>query len=146
VTTLDLSNVMSGLDAYVAAQEAQIRTGLRAAAEEAQRDMQATTAHGDVTGATRAGYVAYVVGGSLVDEAVAAQALGSAVAAVERLNPGQSATAEATIGTESWGVVLTCPTAYQPDLETENAGLRAVLAPTFAAVVNELTERAARGR
>jgi len=144
--TLNTTSVLDGLDAWVEAQEAQIRRGLRAAAAEAQRDMQQTTAHGDVTGATRAGYVAYVVGGSLVDEAAATQALGQAIAAVERLNPGESATSQGSIGADSWGVVLTCPTTYQQDLETDNAGLRAVLTPTFAAVAPDLTERAARGR
>jgi hypothetical protein len=144
--TVDVSDALRGLEAFVELQEAKIRRGLRAAAADAQSAMQQTSAHGDVTGATRAGYRAYVVGGSLVDQAVALQAINSAVAAVEAKNPGHSATSDDTIGADSWGVVLTCPTDYQEKLETENAGEKAVLAPTFAAFQDEFTARAAEGR
>jgi hypothetical protein len=144
--TTDISGALKGLDAFVARQEAKISRGLRAAASDAQSAMQQTSAHGDVTGATRAGYRAYVVGGSLGDQAAALQAISSAIAVVEAKNPGHSATAEGHIGADSWGVVLTCPTDYQRELETENAGEKAVLAPTFAAYVDELTARAAEGR
>jgi hypothetical protein len=144
--TTDVSGALHGLDAFVARQEAKISRGLRAAASDAQSAMQQTSAHGDVTGATRAGYRAYVVGGSLVDQAVALQAISSAIAVVEAKNPGHSATSEGTIGPDSWGVVLTCPTDYQRELETENAGEKAVLAPTFAAFQDEFTARAAEGR
>lgn len=142
----DLTAVLRGLEAYVANTEAQISHGLRQAAADAQAAMQQTSAHGDQTGATRAGYRAYVVGGTLLNEAAAVAALNSAVAAVEVRNPGHSATSEGTIGAESWGVVLTCPTDYQEKLEVENAGEKAVLAPTFAAYVDEFTARAAEGR
>jgi hypothetical protein len=144
--SIDVSGALRGLDAFVEHQEAKIRRGLRGAAQDAQTVMQQTTAHGDITGATRAGYRAYVVGGGLVDQAVALQAINSAIAAVEALNPGHSSTSEDTIGADSWGVVLTCPTDYQEKLETENAGEKAVLAPTFAAFQDEFTARAAEGR
>jgi hypothetical protein len=142
----DISDVLRGLDAWVEFQEAKIRRGLSNAAADAQSTMHQTTAHRDVTGATRAGYTAYVIGPTLVDQAGALQAINSAVAAVEAKNPGHSATAGLPIGDESFGVVLTCPTDYQEKLETENAGEKAVLAPTFAAFADEFTARAAEGR
>lgn len=142
----DLSEVLRGLDGFVEHQEAQIRRGLRAAASDATAAMCQTTAHGDVTGATRAGYTAFVVGPALVDQAGALQAINAAVRAIEDKNPGRSATSTGQIGAESFGVVFTCPTDYQQDLEERNAGEKAVLTPTFAAYVDELTARAAEGR
>ena len=144
--TTDITGALAGLEAFVAHTEAQIRRGLSNAAADAQSAMQQTSAHGDVTGATRAGYRAYVVSASLLDQASALQALNSAVAAVEARNPGHSATSEISISAESFTVVLTCPTDYQEKLETENAGEKAVLAPTLAAFTDEFTARAAEGR
>lgn len=144
--TSDVTGALRGLEAFVARQEAQIRRGLQAAAADAQAAMQQTTAHGDVTGATRAGYRAYVVSDAPVDQAGALAALNSAVADVEARNPGHSATRDGQIGADSWGVILTCPTDYQRELETEHAGEKAVLAPTFAAYTDEFTARAAEGR
>jgi hypothetical protein len=50
------------------------------------------------------------------------------------------------IGGESIGVILTSPTTYQQNLETDNAGQRAVLGPTLQAVADDLTRRAIEGR
>lgn len=107
--------------------------------------MRATQAHGDVTGATRAGYAAYVVSDAVVDQASAAAAIQRSVSDVQALNPYHVATVEGSLEVEGFGVVMTCPTDYQEKLETENAGAKAVLGPTLQANADVLTARAARG-
>ena len=141
-----LAPLLKGLDNYLEYAEDRARRGLQAAAHDVTTALKSTTAHGDVTGATRAGYVAYVVGPDLLSQAAALQALNTSVAAVEARNPGHSLIAPGTLGGDSLGVVLTSPTDYQVYLETLNAGQRAVLGPTLQAVAAELTRRAAEGR
>jgi hypothetical protein len=137
---VDLTEVLARLDAYESFVVARVTAGLGAAAVEAESAMQGTLAHGDVTGATRAGYRAYVVGPGHTG----ATELSNAAASVEALNPGHSATAQGTLGGDV-GVVFTCPTDYQRLLETEGAGLRAVLGPTLDTFRDALTARAAKG-
>lgn len=139
--TTDVSSALAGLDAFAERCMAQARAGLTAVAGEAETAMHNTTAHGDRTGATRAGYRAYVVGMGASGSAV----IGEAVAQVEAKNPGHSATSTGTIGAQSFAIILTCPTDYQEKLETQQAGEKAVLTPTFAAFVDEFTARAAEG-
>jgi hypothetical protein len=144
--SLDLTDILQHLDdmedAWV---RPRCRNGLRRVAADAEASMHATSAHGDITGATRAGYAAYVVSDSLVDQATALQALNTAVAAVESLNPGHSATAAGTLGCDGMGVILTCPTDYQYKLETERGGQKAVLTPTLQAYADDFTRAAASG-
>ena len=139
--SVDLTEVLASLDAYEAWAIERAMRGLQAVTDEAEAAMQGTLAHGDITGATRAGYRAYVVGPG---QSGAAE-LASAVAAVEAKNPGHSATGGGQLGQGSLGVIFTCPTDYQQDLETEHAGQKAVLGPTLDAYRDELTARAARG-
>jgi hypothetical protein len=138
--------LLKGLDKYLEFVETRAATGLRAAAHDVTVQLKSTTAHGDVTGATRAGYVAYVVGADLLSQGQALQALNMSVAAVAARNPGESAVAPGVIGGESIGMILTSPTTYQQNLETDNAGQRAVLGPTLQAVADDLTRRAIEGR
>jgi hypothetical protein len=138
--TTDLTDVLARLDAYEAHVLAQVRRGASAGASEAEQAMQSTLAHGDVTGATRAGYRAIVVGPGQSG----ASELAGAVAAVEALNPGHSATSSGRLAGDV-GVIFTCPTDYQADLEQQQAGKKAVLGPTLDAYRDELTARAARG-
>lgn len=113
--------------------------GLDAEAATLEEAMHATTAHGDITGATRAGYSARRVG--LGADGAAAHA--ASVAAVEAHNPGASATAPVAI--DGLGVIVDCPTTYQEKLETEQAGRKAVLGPTLSAARLNLTAAAAAG-
>jgi hypothetical protein len=136
----DIRELIARADAYEAYVLAQVQRSAAAGASEAEAAMQATLAHGDVTGATRAGYRAYVVGPG---QSGAAE-LAGAVDAVEAKNPGHSATSHGHL-TGDVGVIFTCPTDYQRDLEEEEAGKKAVLGPTFDAYRDELTARAARG-
>jgi hypothetical protein len=137
---VDLSDVMARLDAYEAFVIAQIQRGAGAAASEAEAAMHGTLAHGDVTGATRAAYRAYVVGPGQSG----ATEISEAAAVVEAKNPGHAATSHGTLAGDV-GVIFTCPTDYQRLLETENAGQKAVLGPTLDAFRDELTARAAKG-
>jgi hypothetical protein len=136
----DLSDVMARLDAYEAFVVAQVTRGASAGASEAEAAMHSTLAHGDVTGATRAGYRAYVVGPGQSG----ASAIAAAVEAVESKNPGRSATSSGQLNGDV-GVIFTCPTDYQRNLEEEGAGKRAVLGPTLDAFRDALTARAAKG-
>lgn len=116
------------------------RDALRDEAAAIAREMRASPAHGDQTGATHANYAAYVVGRG----ETGADALAEAVAAVEALNPGRSATAAVTIG-GALGVVITSATDYQQHLEIGRGGEKAVLTPTTAASGARLTRAAAAG-
>jgi hypothetical protein len=138
--TVDLTDLLARLDAYEAFVLAQIRRGAGAAASEAEAAMHSTQAHGDVTGATRAAYRAYVVSPGQSG----ASAIAEAVEAAEAKNPGRSATSSGTLAGDV-GVIFTCPTDYQRNLEEEGAGKRAVLGPTLDAFRDELTARAAKG-
>lgn len=96
-------------------------------------------AHGDVTGATRASYVAYRVGlGKNGQEAL------DSLDAVGALNPGHSAHDTVTIN-GLIGIILMSGTDYQYKLETERAGEKAVLTPTFQAYYLAITEAIANG-
>lgn len=139
--SLDISEILAKLDTLEAHYKTSAINGLNGVATEAQTEMQANTAHGNITWATRTSYRAYVV----YPDHTGATILAGAVASVESHNPGHSATAPFELNDRSVGVVLTVPTNYQVYLETLNAGLRAVLGPTFAAKVNECTQRAAKG-
>jgi hypothetical protein len=136
----DIRDLLARADAYEAHVLAQVRRTSTAVAGEAEAAMQATLAHGDVTGATRAGYRAIVVG---PDQSGASE-ISAAAAAVEAKNPGHSATSSGRLDGDV-GVVFTCPTDYQAELETQQAGLKAVLGPTLDTYRDELTARAARG-
>jgi hypothetical protein len=136
----DIAELIARADAYEAYVLAQIQRGASAVAGEAEAAMHATLAHGDVTGATRAGYRAYVVGPG---QSGAAE-LAGAVDAVEAKNPGHSATSHGRLGGDV-GVIFTCPTDYHWELESEEAGKKAVLGPTFDTYRDECTARAARG-
>jgi len=113
--------------------------GLQASAAGVTLDMRNTTAHGDVTGATRANYTAYAVGMGETGGDIAAHS----ISAVEALNPGHVATS--TVAVDGLGVIVTSFTDYQKELETENAGEKAVLGPTIAASGQRFTQGAARG-
>lgn len=104
--------------------------GLAGAAPAIQGRMESTTAHGDDTGATRSGYVAYVVGPSLDGSG----AVGVAAGRVEDLNPNRSHVEN--VGDAGGDVVLiaTTPTDYAWDLISRAGGKFDAIGP---AVVGE---------
>src|SRR5689334_18469904 len=72
------------------------RDGLAAGCSPIEDAMRRDPAHGDVTGATHAAYVCFVVGRG----ETGADAMHESESEVERLNPGHVATAAVTIETE----------------------------------------------
>ena len=116
--------------------------GLRLGAQDLQDDLQATGAYHNQTGATRAGTVAYVVGGgySGVDR------LHAAAGEVEALNPGHSqATPAGDVPDDTISVIATSATAYAKDVETARAGERAFLGPGMLQHGQRLTQAAVEG-
>lgn len=101
----------------------QAEIGLQQGASQAQASLKATNLHGDRTGATRAGYIAYVSGPNVDGADIFEQA----AAAVNEKNPGH--VERGTAGEIGGDVVLimTVPTNYQKYLETEAGGVRGAL-------------------
>lgn len=120
----------------------QATRGLESGSRDVQADMQATRQHGDITGATRASYRAYVVGPD-IDES---QAVSSALSAVGNLNPGAEAVQDYTLPANTLGVIITGFTSYLPDLQTDNAGRKGILAPTLFQWAPVLLQSAAEGK
>jgi hypothetical protein len=117
--------------------------GLAAQSGALVADLRATDAHGDVTGATRAGYTAGVQGPTLD---TLSGAVATAAAEVERRNPGHSLVADVgERGAVEVAVVLTCPTDYQQYLSGNSAGARDALGPTLTRNAGRLTQAAAAG-
>ncbi len=138
--TTDISELLLGLDAFKETQIEGIKRGAKDVAQLATDDMRDTSAHGDITGATRASYVAYAVGFGLDDNA----ALDS-LDAVGALNPGHSARDSVFIGASEIAVIFMSGTDYQYKLETERGGQKAVLTPTFLAYYLAVVEAMAQG-
>jgi len=123
----DVSDLLAGLDRYEEDSKIKIVRGAKDVCRLATDDMRATDAHGDITGATRASYVAFPVGlGADGHEAL------DSLDAVGALNPGHSAHDHESIS-EKFAVIFMSGTDYQYKLETENGGKKAVLTPTFLA-------------
>lgn len=103
-------------------------------------EMRQTTAHGNVTYATRTSYNARRVGRG--EQGLAK--FEASVAAVESLNPNHVGVAPVDIPGEL-GVIIDSATDYQSQLETEYAGEKAVLGPTLQRWALLLTGAAAAG-
>jgi len=116
------------------------RDGLKPEAAAVTDEMRANHPHGNVTGATEAGYGARVVGRG----ETGASAFAAEVSAAESLNPGHTATGTVSIA-GIVGVIIDSKTDYQIYLETERAGENAVLTPTLRASGTRFTQGAARG-
>jgi hypothetical protein len=104
--------------------------------------MQADPAHGDVTAASHTNYAAYPVSARLGESG--ASIVASQVSVVENLNPGHSET-EPLSSDAAIVVVVASATDYQWELETENAGAKAVIGPTIAGSSDDFTRAAALG-
>lgn len=139
--TFNDSALLAALDALPAHMAAQAEKGLEKQSAIAEAEMQATNAHGDVTGATRASYRAFVIGGTHTGSAEAASGYSAAQAA----NPAGalSQSSGVSLGPEGRGVILTSFTDYQDKLETENAGQKAVLGPTLQQNAQAFTQAVA---
>jgi hypothetical protein len=135
---LDITKLLAGFDRYCQLQYIGTEVGLDDVAEIAQNDMKETVAHGDVTGATRASYRAFVIGG---EHTGASEASSGYAAAAQELathrkhglsgHGGQALSQDSgiTLTPEQRGVIYTSYTDYQVKLETENSAKKAVLGP-----------------
>ena len=139
--SLNIANVLRALPGLRAHHEQQIRDGLDSVAADAQAILQSTTAHGDITGATRASYRAYAVGPGCDESGEVADG----VTAVSRLNPGAEALRDYSLPA-TFGLILTGFTNYLPKLQFEYGGAKAALEPTLQIISDEATQAAARGR
>lgn len=124
---LDISGLLKGLDKLVDAYLDGAIEGLEEGARQATTAMRGTRAHRDVTGATRASYVAFAVGRGRTGAAAAAESFSR----VEALNPGRAGRSRVTLD-QPLGVIFMSGTDYQSDLEKLQAGARAVIGPTVA--------------
>lgn len=116
------------------------RDGLKPEATAVAQQMRTNHPHGNVTGATEAGYGARVVGRG----ETGGSEFNAEVSAAETLNPGHVATGSVQVG-GIVGVIIDSKTDYQVYLETEHAGRDAVLGPTVASSGQRFTQAAARG-
>lgn len=131
--TFDDSDLLAKLDALPPHIDMQAESGLETVAAEAEQAMHATTAHGDITGATRSSYRAIVIGGSHTGQAEAESGLEAAIQAIANApvdHGGRPAMQDSGIvlGPDERGVILTSFTDYQDDLEKSD---KAVLGPTL---------------
>jgi len=140
--TTDLSDITRGLQRMRELVMQGGAEGLTEGAQAMQADAQVTALYQGVTGATRAGTVAYVAGAG----APGSGALDAAAAAVRELNPDHVLVQVVeAIGPDETAVVLTVPTDYIADLVTKNAGAQDFLGPTLTAHAMRLTAAAAKG-
>lgn len=142
----DFGQILQRLDALEKRARAAALRGLRGAAAAMQRDAQETSAYKGMSGATRASTVAVVI--SAEDDGAgelqaayqrAAEHLGGFVghAGQPHLEPAGS------VSGDEIAVILTVPTDYIDKLETERAGEKAFLGPTFDAHRQRLAAAAA---
>lgn len=115
---------------------------LARAADDVEAALHATTAHGDVTGATRAGYTAGVVGPTLD---TLSPGLSRGRAEVAARNPGHDQVSAIGATGEAVVVILTSPTDYQEKLSFDNAGAKDALGPTLERHAGALAQAAASG-
>lgn len=148
--TIDDARLLADLDALLETIAGAAEQGLSDGAARMQEDLQATTAHGDVSGATRASYRAFVVGGRFDGSAEAASGY---AAAAEKLadaaHGGQPLRQDSGIvlADDERGILLTSYTDYQDALETELGGEKAALGPTLLQDADLVTQLvAARSR
>lgn len=115
--------------------------GLDDAAARITDEMQHSPAHGDATGASHANYSARAVGRGQSGSA----ALAAARSAAEALNAAEVGPAAPVSIDAELGVILDSQMTYSVDLETENAGDKAVIGPALGASGAQLTQAAAQG-
>ena len=147
---IDDTQLLSGLDALLTRITAGVEAGLASEAPAAQQLMQETHAHGDITGATRASYRVFVIGGPHTGSAEAASGYAAAEAAIaanaaaQRGREGHALSQDSgvSLGPDSRGLLYTSYTDYQDKLEVEG---KAVLGPTLQQTNEDATRRAAEG-
>lgn len=146
--TINDTGLYAGLEELLRHIPAQAERGLQKQSAIAQSEMQSTTAHGDVTGATRASYRAFVIGGAHTGASEAESGLDAAIAAIANAptdHGGRPASMDSGVrlSADQRGVLLTSFTDYQDRLEIDDAEQKAVLAPTLQQNAQAFTQAVA---
>lgn len=140
---LDLTSINAGLARMLDIIDQAIEAGLDQAAPVVQAAMADTNAHGDMSGATRASYRAIPIGAGRDGSGPAAAGYAAAAAALTGYtgHAGRPLRQDSGVrlGPHERGMLLTSFTDYQDELETENAGQKAVLGPTLHQYALEIT-------
>lgn len=140
---IDDTGLFAGLTGLLQHIDQGADVGLSAGAAVMQDDMQATTAHGDQSGATRASYTAYVIGPDQDGSAEASAGYSAAAAALTGFtgHEGKPLREDSgiTLGEGERGIILTAFTDYQDKLEIDNAGEKATIGPTLQADAEGVT-------
>lgn len=153
-TTTDLTDVFNKLDSLVSRVYRGVENGLGNASAYPQSLLEATIRHGDITGATRASYRVFVIGGTFNGSAEANSGYADAQAAIAAYaargfqgHGGQALSQDAgiTLTPQQRGLLYTAYTDYQDKLETENGAQKATLLPTLIETMQHNTEDAANG-
>ncbi len=147
--TIDDTSLIAGLDKMLSRIFEGCEDGLADGADLAQDIMEHTDAHGDQSGATRASYRAFVIGGKHTGSAESSSGYSAAVSALSGFT-GHSGRAESqdsgvTLTADERGVLLTSYTDYQIHLEQDQAGAKATIGPTLQATTQQMTRMAADG-
>ena len=133
--------LIAGLQKAMTARDRGALEGLKAVAAGITLDMRDDPAHGDVTGASHANYQARAVGAGEDGSAL----LSVARAAASALNPSEVGPTQNVRVDGIAGVILDSQLTYSPNLEQDDAGLKAVITPTLRASGARLTRGAAAG-
>jgi hypothetical protein len=147
--TIDNSGLIAGLDRMIERIFSGVEDGLQFGAAVAEEALQTTIAHGDMSGATRSSYRAFIIGGAFTGSAESASGYSDASQALANFTGHEGKPLSQDSGVQltpnQRGVLLTSYTDYQTALETERGGQRATLGPTLQATADQMTEFAADG-
>ncbi|HMQ30014.1 MAG TPA: hypothetical protein PKD53_04765 [Chloroflexaceae bacterium] len=138
---IDIRSALAGLRRLPAEAQAGAIPALAGLAEDLTGELQATDVHGDVTGATRASYRAYVV--HEADDG--SNAAGEGAAAAEALNPGHGVVARTGSIGDDVILVASVFTDYAEHLATDEAGARDAVGPLITRVGEAAAREAAAG-
>ena len=153
-TTTDLTDVLRGIDTLIELVYEGAENGLADASAYSQALLTDTIRHGDITGATRASYRVFLIGGSHNGSAESASGFADATAAISAYQArgfsghgGQALSQDSglTLTPQQRGLLYTSYTDYQDKLETENGAQKATLGPTLIETMTLNTEAAANG-
>jgi hypothetical protein len=141
--TLDIKNVLAGLDRMMARISDGIDQGLNAGATLIETTDKETEAYHGMSGATRASSTAYVIGNGKDGSSEASAGYQAAVEALTGFtgHEGQALKTDSGITLQSAerGIILTTFTDYAQDLETANAGEKAHLGPSLLSKATVVT-------
>lgn len=150
----DISEALLGIDSLLRIIYQGAENGLANAAAYNQSLLESTIRHGDITGATRASYRVFLIGGSHTGSSEASSGYADAQAAIAAhaargfLGHGGQALSQdsgVSLTVQQRGLLYTSYTDYQDKLETENGAQKATLLPTLLETMEKNTEDASNG-